>query len=493
MADPKTQPSFTRGRKWSIGFNVVFTTAVVFAVVIMLNYLSSHYFRRLYASSITRVELAPRTVSVLDSLTNEVHVTIYYDKNEALFSYIFDLLKEYHARNPKVIVTTVDRYRDPGTAEEMKLKYNLGATTNRDFIIFDCEGHTRIIPANQLPSYDYPRSKETSPDGRPIYDKKLIAFNGEMLFTPAIFAVSNPRPLKVYFVAGHGEKPIDDSDDQEAYGKFALFLRQNFIETAPISLLGTNGVPLDCNLLVIAGPHHGIPDVELEKIETYLDQGGRLLALFNAYSREVDVGLEKVLAKWSVDVTHQTIRDVNYSLTGQDVIVSTLKIHKVTSPFIGQRLHVVLPRRISRIEGTSRAAGAPQVTELAFSSPESVLFETPSAAPQSYPLLVAVEKAAAKSVGERGLTRMIVSGDSFLLGNQLIDDTASANRDFANSAINWLLERTVLLESLGPQRVQEFQLLVDRRQLTAIRWILLAAMPGGVLLLGGLVWFRRRK
>ena len=42
-------------------------------------------------------------------------------------------------------------------------------------------------------------------------------------------------------------------------------------------------MPADCNLLVIAGPRDVIPDVELEKIEQYLNQGGRLLALFNLW------------------------------------------------------------------------------------------------------------------------------------------------------------------------------------------------------------------
>ena len=63
------------------------------------------------------------------------------------------------------------------------------------------------------------------------------------------------------------------------YLKFASVLAQNNIRLAPLSLLGTNAVPPDCNLLIIAGPTTSIPDTELQKIETYLNEGGRLLAL----------------------------------------------------------------------------------------------------------------------------------------------------------------------------------------------------------------------
>ena len=37
----KQQPSFTPGRRWSIGFNVVLIILLVFSVVVMVNYLRS--------------------------------------------------------------------------------------------------------------------------------------------------------------------------------------------------------------------------------------------------------------------------------------------------------------------------------------------------------------------------------------------------------------------------------------------------------------------
>ena len=74
-------------------------------------------------------------------------------------------------------------------------------------------------------------------------------------------------------------------------------------------------------------------------------------------------------------------------------------------------------------------ADAPKVDELAFSGPQSTLMGDPTAAPRSYPLMVAVEQKAVPGVANtRGTTRMIVVGDSFFLGNRLIE--SGANRDF---------------------------------------------------------------
>jgi hypothetical protein len=92
---------------------------------------------------------------------------------------------------------------------------------------------------------------------------------------------------------------------------------------------------------------------------------------------------------------------------------------------------------------------------------------------------------------ERGTMRMIVVGDSFFLGNTAIE--LYANRDFAELAINWLLDRSELLEGVGPRPVEEFRINLTKAQLQSFQWILLGAMPGTILALGGLVWLRRRK
>jgi hypothetical protein len=77
------------------------------------------------------------------------------------------------------------------------------------------------------------------------------------------------------------------------------------------------------------------------------------------------------------------------------------------------------------------------------------------------------------------------------LANDLLG--AAANRDFAGFALNWLLDRTQLLDGLAHRQIIEWRLIMTPAQLEKLRWILLAAMPGGVLLMGGLVWLRRRK
>src|SRR5579859_116794 len=93
--------TFSPYRKWGIGLHVGFILVLVFSVVVMVNYLSRDYYLRVHLSARGKIPLATRTVKFLESLTNQVNVTIYYDKNEALYSMVVDLLKEYKQNNSR--------------------------------------------------------------------------------------------------------------------------------------------------------------------------------------------------------------------------------------------------------------------------------------------------------------------------------------------------------------------------------------------------------
>ena len=71
--------------------------------------------------------------------------------------------------------------------------------------------------------------------------------------------------------------------------------------------------------------------------------------------------------------------------------------------------------------------------------------------------------------------------------------TARANHYFASQALDWLLQRPeALLADIGPRPITEYTLFLTESQTARLRWLFLAAMPGAVLFLGGLVWLRRR-
>ncbi|HEY2329271.1 MAG TPA: GldG family protein, partial [Verrucomicrobiae bacterium] len=483
-ANPKSRPSFSPASRWKIGFDVALRTALVLAVVVMVNYVGANFFHRFYLSSQTRVALSPRTLSLLRSVTNMVNVTLYYDRKDEFMPDVVALLNEYRAANKNISIRIVDFVSDAGEAEKVKEQYKLGGATDKNLVIFDSNGRVKIAAGDALTQYtleQLPNEKERE------FRRKPVSFAGEKMFTAMLLSLQNPQPLKAYFLQGDGEPSLND-DGNFGYMKFGSTLEQNYVTVTNLELLAEKStVPMDCNLLVIAAPAAPFTEMELEKIAKYLEEGGRLFLLFNYSSLKHATGLEPILQRWGVNVRADIVEDPDNTVTHQDVVVRRFSDHPIVNALTDYSLQMVLPRPVQKINIANPPASAPQVAELVFSSPASSLVSDRSEAPQSYSLAAAVEQTPVAGVANpRGNTRIIVAGDSIFLCNRWIE--AGANRDFLNGAANWLLDRPQLLEGIGPRPVTEFRLLLTEHQQQQLRWLLLGALPGGVLFFGWLVW-----
>ena len=495
-ADPP-QSSFSRARRWIIMLNTALAVGAALALLVMTNYLAGGYFKRYFWSRDAGFELSARTLGVLRNLTNDVSVTIFFQPNgdnREVYLLTKALLTEYQDANPRHIhVKGLDYTRLAGEAKELLSKHSLSGLKEKDFVLFESSGHHRIEYAGKLADYDFSdllarRSKYVRRSG----------YRGEMLFTADIYAVSNPEALKAYFLYGHGEndpgdpKEEDTRENPTGYSKLAAILKDEVdCDWDRLSLAGTNPVPADCQLLIIAGPGGGrfLPR-ELEKISAYLKQGGRLLALLTT-----DCGLEPALADWGVRLGRWTVVDQdkqNLLPDGRSFLAWTLP-HPITGPLYSEKIPIfmVRPRPVFKTEAQSKVPGAPDVRLLVATSPEGI-YENKHV--MEYPLLAAVEQGELQGVhtSRGGGTRIVVGGDSYFLDNQVID-ACVGNHYFAGLALNWLLDRpTLLLSGLGPQPIQEYSINMTRGQERAVQWLFLCGLPGAVLALGGLVWLRRR-
>lgn len=511
MADkPTTQHSFSAARKWANRLNACAAIAVVLALGVMLNYLAARHYLRVQLTDQRRTQLSPQTLRVLRSLTNEVRGTIFFDtrNQEELHGLTTALLREYNYANPNVHFKTVDPVRQPAKAELLLAKYKLTGLKDKNFIILDCGGRTKVIYESELSDYDI----NSVVSGR-AREFRRIAFKGEMLFTTALFNLANPRQYKVCFLQGHGEHDPEKLDTPHGYGKFAAILgERSNAQWEKLTLLGNGDIPADCHLLVIAGPRLPYADTELEKIARFLKQGGRLLALIGnlAYTGSRLTGLEKLLAESGIGIAANIVFDPKNSPTGNDLLTAGMnRTHPIMKALMSDdadlRLRLVLPRAVGKSTNTTNASpDAPQVTVLATTSEaateaseirDGVPYRNPyTDHTGTFPLIAAAEQGSVKGVTtERGSMRLVVVGDSLALDNELID-TAPANHYFASLAVDWLLDRPeVLLQGLLPRPLKEYRVIMTAWQQKTVAGILLGAMPGIVLLWGGLVWWRRRK
>jgi len=493
--EPQSKPSFTPRRKWGVGFDILVRTLVVIAVLVMLNHLAALFFHRQHLSAANKDELSSLTKNVVLSVTNQVKVTVYYDRNDEFYRKIVALLREYQVLNPLITFQTVDYLMDASEALSIKQKFHLPETTKADeknFVIFECEGRSRVMPGASLVD----KVREIDWEKR-TNAERATAFRGETVFTAMFLAVINPKPYVAYVLQGHGEHNFDSGDEYTGYLDFKGLLQQNYVQVVPLYLTGTNTVPLDCNLLIIAGPVVSISSTELEKINQYLDEGGRLFALLNSATRDRTRGLETILEKWRVLATSEIVTDPDNSIKsikvapGEDVTVGAYSKHPAVSALLGSYLNLFRPRAIGVIPAKENTADMPKAEILFASADTAKLTTQPNRKENTYPLAVAVEKNAVRGVVTgRGNTRMIVVGDSFFFANEPLK--LVANREFAGYALNWLLDRPQFTEGIAPKPFNDFRITITETQMTKLSWLLLGAIPGGVLLFGVLVWWRRR-
>jgi hypothetical protein len=480
---------------------VFISVLAMLAITIMANYLASRHYRRFYWSDEARAQLTPYTRMMLAAMTNQVQVIVLFDPEESSVYYdVKDLLTEYQLNSPHLEVEYVNYGRNPGRADLIKAQYQLSSGPDSLVAIFDCSGRPpRVVRERELSDFDVSGALQ----GEPV---RRTTFKGEQLFSSAILSVLDTKPLKACYLVGHGELDITAEGTTDGYFRFAQLLSEKNISLEPLDLRA-NDVPDDAQLLVIGGPRTPIPPEEIQKIDQYLKHGGRAIMLLFSPSRANvrPSGLDRMLLNWGVELGNNLVLDRGQSQSSDSVVILTdqLGSHPIVNPLRGLRLAMVMPCSVRPRSGNGRGPETANVTELIMTTeegqavvpmrrggrtePVSAMVETNGV----IPIAVAVERGTISGVSpDRGTTRLVVVGEAQFLANGVIGSEA-ANRDFAALAVNWLLDRSHLLD-IQPQPVQEYRILLTRAQMNAAAWILLGALPGGVLLCGVLVWLNRR-
>lgn len=461
-------------------FSILLLAGLIF---LMVNILSARFYHRGHWNRVPQGRLSSRTLQILDSVQEDLQISVLLRPTHEAYSRTATLLREYAAASDKVALQWIDPDRQLAEAEQAVRRYRL---TEGEAVVFDLGGRHQSVSANNLVEYGYPGDAARSP---------IRAFRGEPLFSSTIYALAHALRPTVFFVQGHGERSPLDYDRRSGYSRVAARLREANLEVDILNLGEAKSVPAHCALMILAGPVRELAPFEVALVRDYLDRKGRLLALLDA---RITSGLEPVLQNWGVLLGDDIVVDDSRTLTGRELYTTVYDDHPITRPLQGMASVLYLPRAV-RPTPVSRGGDKPVLSPLISCSANGWAELNPDdASPQldpavdiagPVPVALAIERGPVPGVHVQiRPTRLVVVGDSTFISN---GGLMGANLDFFLNAVHWLLEREDML-AISPVVMDDFRVVMNARQLHMLFAAVVAGLPSLVALMGLLVAWRRR-
>jgi ABC-2 type transport system permease protein len=333
----------------------------------------------------------------------------------------------------------------------------------------------------------------TSEDRNAIRDGVSVAISGDrrVLFrgtaeedvTNAILDAGSATPRVVGFVRGYGERdPGSTSDAGMSAARDALAAEYDDVVDVRLDA----PIPERVTVLVAAGCQAKIPQAELDRVQSWLDGGGRLLVLADP---DYDAGLSSLVSRWGLRSLALKVFDRRSNLRGQPEIPLALRFskHAIVRGFsAGLPLALPLPGAVENFEPVDHAV----FHEDLVSSSGDAEGLTPAGTREQGPFVFAAAawKPIEKPSGGDTETRVVLVGDAAFATNGFLAE--SSNRNFFLNCIGWL-SRSRGLVSIRANPLAGQVLTLDRGDF-AVMQAVFAAPIGLVVLLGVGVFLRRR-
>ncbi|MEW6248772.1 MAG: DUF4350 domain-containing protein [Nitrospirota bacterium] len=450
--------AFSTRRSTRLGANSVLMVALFIGILSIVNFLASRHAHRWDLSETQHFTLAPQTYRVLRSLNREVKITVFAQERSQVFNTYRDLLDSYRQASGKLTVHFIDPERSPNVAREYGI-------TRADTAVL--ESGSQSVRIN-------------SPS--------------EVELTSALIRVSKDTKKRLLFLEGHGEHSLEDRErNGYALAKEAL-IKQGY-DVGTLSLLQESAVPENAAALIIAGPRRPVTKEEKERIERYIQRGGRVMFLIDPDTR---ADLDDLLAKWGVELGKGVVVDLQNRLAQGDLtalLVSIFTEHEITHDLTSAVL-LPLSRHVTFHED---AAKEWDFVPLARTSPRSwaetdmkgrvVSFSEKEDVQGPVHLAAALTP---KKTPEEGKPRpaIVVVGNSSFASNAFLN--FPGNTDFFLHAAGWLAEERELI-SITPKEPALRPFIPNPIQERILLYVQVLALPFATVLWGMTVWRKRRR
>lgn len=440
--------------------------------LVMAQVILSHHNWRIDLTPGKRFVLSDHARKLLAGLDRDVDIIAFLRSDDARNSEIEDLLQRVHNVSHHVHYSVVDVNRNPAVARQYGV---------------DDYGSLVVESGGRRKDFANPR---------------------EALLMEAILQVTRPGRKVVYFVSGHGEQDLNDTDRHNGYSSVRTALQSEPYDVRPLSLLGDGGVPADASAVVIAGPRKDLLTAELTRLSAYIERGGSVLIMLEP---DAAPGLGAFLDRYGVKAEDGVVVDSENRLFAGDYLTITIPglsdRHPVSAalkaaPLFSQARAVSFSGTASDIKGIEFLRTSPS----SWRTPDLEVLRTGTATfvggrDQRGPIPVGVSLLVETSPGAASAptaaptatppARLIILGDSTFANNFFLEYLG--NKDLLVNSINWLADEQELVGQRPQSRqpgVNQFFVSAQQGRLAFILGTIVE--PAIVLVIGATIFLRRR-
>ncbi len=447
--------------------------AIVLAILIAVNILASALPKSLTQLDISSTQLysiTSNTKVVVNALKKDV--TIYWIvQPEEEDDIIENLLDKYESLSEHIEVVKKNPDIYPTFAEQYTKE-----TIQNNSLIVECGERNRFISYDDIYLYDANISVYS-------YD---VSFDGEGAITSAIDYVVNETQPKIYILEGHGEAELSET--------FHKQLERENMELNTCSLLTTDAVPEDADVILIYGPSSDISAKEKDLLAEYVSGGGKLMVLAGPTENETLPNLYGILEDYGVESVDGIVVDIDrehYAFQAPYVLLPDIQNSEVTDPLMEENYYAIIPVASGLIVQDTESK---KVTELLITS-EMSFSKTDGYALSSYekeegdidgPFTVAVS-VAAKNDGQ-----IVWFTSSDFLDEMYNAYSSGANLDLAMNAISSMIEENEAV-AIRSKSLNYNYLTISASTASFLKTIMIILFPLLYLGIGICVTIGRRK
>ncbi len=398
-----------------------------------------------------------------------------------IFDSIDLLLKRYDTASDKISYEVVDIVKEPTVFQKYKDKH--GNNAPEYSIIFESENGYEVVDTINI--FETHSVSQSDPS------KQVALFGGEQMFTTALELCAGGAKSNIYVVEGHGEYAMEFSDGLSA-GTAAYveyILKGQPFNVKKINLMEKD-IPSDSDLLMVIAPQNDFTDVEVERMDKYLSNGGDAIIMasafnINANTKNLDEYYKEYGIEFSNGILGENDESKYYNMNGMYYLMPTIEDTEITNAIKSTDGRVATDTsRGIKYESRQNITFTPVLS----TSDNTYLFDGEEVTPTSKMNLGVL----ASEVLEGGKTTNILFLDGpGYLNPAIFSQSSFANLDFVINSAKFLTDSTSAL-SIVPKDVTPAILAIDESQAKMYSYFVIAVIPFIILAVGFVVWYRRK-